>query len=223
MPESMVQIQRWINSTNAGAGARLNIFFFPYTGECTSMFRQWQEYLPADVGTYFVHLPRRKYCISKPLHIQLDVVIQALGRMILPYLNRPFVFFGHSVGALVGFELARALRRQGLPQPAQLFLSSCPAPHQRSSHEAFRTFDVATLALDCPISVFGGIEDSHVRFEDLLAWRMYTNHSFFAHTFPGSHLFLHSTRHMLAVLLRRDLSKLLGDVSAENDYSQSGW
>lgn len=42
--------------------------------------------------------------------------------------ERPFALFGHSMGALVAFELARALRRARLPQPLHLFVSGAPAP-----------------------------------------------------------------------------------------------
>ena len=41
----------------------------------------------------------------------------------------PFALFGHSMGALVGFELARALRRRRLPAPERLFVSAFRAPH----------------------------------------------------------------------------------------------
>jgi medium-chain acyl-[acyl-carrier-protein] hydrolase len=46
----------------------------------------------------------------------------------LPYLNKPFAFFGHSMGAMIGFELARELRRQNQPSPLHLLVSGHPAP-----------------------------------------------------------------------------------------------
>jgi surfactin synthase thioesterase subunit len=47
----------------------------------------------------------------------------------LPYLDCPFAFFGHSMGALVAFECARELRRRGLAAPRRLFVSAKRAPH----------------------------------------------------------------------------------------------
>ena len=47
---------------------------------------------------------------------------------LLPYLNKPFAFFGHSMGALISFELARLLRRGGQPEPNHLFISARRAP-----------------------------------------------------------------------------------------------
>jgi medium-chain acyl-[acyl-carrier-protein] hydrolase len=40
----------------------------------------------------------------------------------------PFAFFGHSMGAIICFELARYLRKQRLPVPLHLFASGCSAP-----------------------------------------------------------------------------------------------
>ena len=47
------------------------------------------------------------------------------------YLDMPFSFFGHSMGALICFELARTLARQGLPQPRWVFVSGSVPPHRR--------------------------------------------------------------------------------------------
>src|SRR5207244_548641 len=58
-----------------------------------------------------------------------QLLVQKLSQILLPYLNVPFALFGHSMGALISFELARQLRRQNDPQPVHLLISSCYAPH----------------------------------------------------------------------------------------------
>jgi medium-chain acyl-[acyl-carrier-protein] hydrolase len=55
-------------------------------------------------------------------------LVEATAQALTPYFDRPFAFFGHSLGALVGFELARHLRRQGAARPVQLFASGRRAP-----------------------------------------------------------------------------------------------
>jgi medium-chain acyl-[acyl-carrier-protein] hydrolase len=64
----------------------------------------------------------------EPLFTQLSPLIQALAQALLPLLDKPFAFFGHSLGALVSFELARQLRRQYGVQPVRLFVSASRAP-----------------------------------------------------------------------------------------------
>jgi len=59
---------------------------------------------------------------------QLAPMVEALAQTIGPLLDKPFAFFGHSLGALVGFELARQLRRQSGVQPVRLFVSADRAP-----------------------------------------------------------------------------------------------
>jgi medium-chain acyl-[acyl-carrier-protein] hydrolase len=59
----------------------------------------------------------------------MSLLVKDLLRAIISLLDRPFAFFGHSMGAMVAFELARHLQQAELPQPAVLFVSGCRAPH----------------------------------------------------------------------------------------------
>jgi len=61
-------------------------------------------------------------------------LVTALADAIDPYLDRPFAFFGHSMGAAVAFELARELRRRGRPLPSTLIASAARAPQYRRPH-----------------------------------------------------------------------------------------
>lgn len=58
----------------------------------------------------------------------MPCLVRALAHGLEPHLDRPFALFGHSMGGLVGFELARYLRRRGGPFPIHLFASGCRAP-----------------------------------------------------------------------------------------------
>jgi medium-chain acyl-[acyl-carrier-protein] hydrolase len=64
----------------------------------------------------------------EPPFTQLSPLIQALAQALFPLLDKPFAFFGHSLGALMSFELARQLRRQYGVQPVRLFVSAGRAP-----------------------------------------------------------------------------------------------
>jgi len=65
--------------------------------------------------------------MEKPF-TQLLPLVETLAQVLAPLLDRPFAFFGHSLGALVGFELARQIRRQSGVQPVRLFVSAARAP-----------------------------------------------------------------------------------------------
>lgn len=59
---------------------------------------------------------------------QLEPLVQHLASPLLPYLDKPFAFFGHSMGGLVSFELTRLLRREYGVSPVHLFVSGHRAP-----------------------------------------------------------------------------------------------
>ena len=59
---------------------------------------------------------------------RLEPLVQVLADGLAPLLDRPFAFFGHSMGTLVAFELARHLRRQSGVEPTRLFVSAGRAP-----------------------------------------------------------------------------------------------
>src|SRR5205823_4375590 len=75
-----------------------------------------------------VQLPGRQNRILEEPYTSLAALIAALAAALGPYFDRPFAFFGHSLGALIAFDLARALRRHGQPEPAHLFVSGHRAP-----------------------------------------------------------------------------------------------
>lgn len=111
----------------------LRLFCFPYGGGGVNVFRHWAEALPRFVEVCSVELPGHDSLIGQPPLLEFPRLICALESAIKQHLDLPFVFFGHSLGALVGFELARQLRRQECPRPSVLVVSGHPAPHVPSN------------------------------------------------------------------------------------------
>jgi medium-chain acyl-[acyl-carrier-protein] hydrolase len=118
----------WIACRKPNPQARLRLFCFPYAGTGATIFRTWSDGLPADVEVCPVQLPGRGTQLMETPFTQLSPLIEALAQALVPLLDKPFAFFGHSLGALVGFELARQFRRQSGIQPVRLFVSADRAP-----------------------------------------------------------------------------------------------
>jgi medium-chain acyl-[acyl-carrier-protein] hydrolase len=123
-------LDSWITRRKPSPQARLRLFCFPYAGGGVSIFRAWSDGLPADVEVCPVQLPGRGTRLTEPPFTQLAPLVQALAEALFPLLDKPFAFFGHCLGALGSFELARQLRRQyGVgAQPVHLFVSADRAP-----------------------------------------------------------------------------------------------
>jgi surfactin synthase thioesterase subunit len=114
----------------------LRVFCFPYAGAGASIFHDWR--LPAHLAAevWAVQPPGRENRRDEPPVRRLDLLVAAYAEQLAPLLDRPFAFFGHSMGALAAFELTRLLRRRGDPLPARLLLAAHRAPHLPPTREA---------------------------------------------------------------------------------------
>ncbi len=119
----------WIVHHKPNSQAKLRLFCFPYAGSNASIYRTWASHLPADVDVCPIQLPGRGSRFKEPPFTHLSPLIQTLIRVLTPYLDIPFAFFGHSMGALISFELARECRRRHITGLQHLFVSGRGAPH----------------------------------------------------------------------------------------------
>ncbi|HET8681027.1 MAG TPA: beta-ketoacyl synthase N-terminal-like domain-containing protein, partial [Micromonosporaceae bacterium] len=118
----------WLVRSRPDARARMRLFCLPYAGGNASVFRGWADALPAEVEVCPVQLPGREQRHKEPPFTQMSALVTTLAQVLGPYLDLPFALFGHSMGALASFELARQLRREGLAGPAHLYVSAMRAP-----------------------------------------------------------------------------------------------
>lgn len=119
----------WFVRHAAVEAPAVRLFCFPYAGGGASVFRSWGAGLPAGVDLWAAQPPGRESRVGEPALRRLPPLVDALYEAVLPLLDRPYAFFGHSMGALVAFELARRLRAGGAPAPGLLLLGAFRAPH----------------------------------------------------------------------------------------------
>lgn len=120
---------RWCIVPRPVARPRIRLFCFPFAGSGSSVYRGWVTRLPAWCELVCVELPGRETRVREPLCDRLGALMPALADALALELGNEFAFFGHSMGALIAFEMARWLRRHGGPTPRLLAVSGRAAPH----------------------------------------------------------------------------------------------
>ncbi len=138
------EMNRWfIRKSTPGALRRL--YCFPYAGGGINTFLSWQACLGNAIEICATQMPGRGARFLEPPCVSLEVLVNELAHLIAHEADRPFSLYGHSLGALVAFEIARYLRAHDLPSPENLIVSGCEAPHIRLRPKRFEEYDDAEL------------------------------------------------------------------------------
>lgn len=158
----------WLVRTRPRTRARLRLFCVPHAGVGPSAYRRWSDSLPADIEVALVHLPGRESRLGEMPYTQIEPLVNAAASALRPYLDIPYAMFGHSMGALVAFELARRFEKDGQGAPRHLFVSGRRAPQMPR-----RRPPIARLPEDQFVreirSRYNGIPEGVLRYPDLLA------------------------------------------------------
>lgn len=255
--QQRLNLNNWISCPKPNPQAKLRLFCFPCAGGTTSAYSKWYNYLPTDIEINLVQLPGRSHRIEEPPFTNFLPLIKTLTSELKPYLNKPFAFFGHSMGATLAFEIIRQLRHENHQIPIHLFAAACPAPHSpiktfihklpetefiaelqhrynaipqsilknkelmqiflpclRADFTMIETYKYALeKPLDCPITVFGGLQDKAISINKLEYWSVETNDIFNLEMFIGCHFFLQHNQSLFLQNLSQKFSEIMADNS----------
>lgn len=128
----------WLLCRKRRPGAGVRLYCFPHSGGSAGEYLRWSDRLP-DVEVWGLQLPGRGSRLEEaPLTTMTDLVSGLVEEV---EFCPPYAFFGHSLGALVAYETARAVSERGLPAPVQVFLSAYGAAHLHRPGPALHELD----------------------------------------------------------------------------------
>ncbi len=165
-PEIQKPAGRWVSPANLATGARPNLFCLPFAGGGASFYRAWATFAPPSIAICPVQLPgREERSRERPFDRMADLVAAAADNL-LPHLGHRYALFGHSMGALVCYELAQALRDRGAPLPVHLFVSGSPPPH--IAEKVPPVYHLPEEQLFEEVRSYGGLPDEVMQSRELL-------------------------------------------------------
>lgn len=103
------------------------LFCLPYSGCGASMYREWPQYI-GEIEVCPVQFPGRENRYNEQNFTSYEEVADQMIENLLPYMDKPFAFFGHCGSALPSYEVSASLQRSNHPQPSHLFISSQVSP-----------------------------------------------------------------------------------------------
>ncbi|MGW3683451.1 thioesterase II family protein [Streptomyces prasinus] len=136
---------RWFRSFGDVTDPVSEVVCFPHAGGSAAMFQNWQRYTSALKITA-VQLPGREVRLGERPFLEMTALVDALAPALAPLTGRPYAFYGHSMGALVAFEVLRRFRQLELPLPSALFVSGRDAPQYADQEQVHHLPDAELLA-----------------------------------------------------------------------------
>ncbi|MFI9503616.1 SDR family NAD(P)-dependent oxidoreductase [Nocardia sp. NPDC052566] len=128
-PVEVAGPERWIRSTKGrGDTATLRVFTLPFVGGSSSAFTPWPNSLPETVDVVGIQYPGRDSRIDETPIDSMPAFIAELADAMLPYLDRSFAIYGHSMGGLLAYELTKYLERNFAEVPMKLIIGGWPSP-----------------------------------------------------------------------------------------------
>ncbi|HVG59534.1 MAG TPA: alpha/beta fold hydrolase [Hyalangium sp.] len=136
----------WFPYWKPRPGAALRLFCFPFAAGSASALHRWADLGPS-IEVMAVQYPGRETRFQEPPLRSITALVEALGPAMLPLLDRPFAFFGYSLGASISLQLAYWLRRTGAPAPQGLMIGAGTPPGFWKPRGALHMSDEALIAM----------------------------------------------------------------------------
>jgi medium-chain acyl-[acyl-carrier-protein] hydrolase len=156
----------WVSISPSRGPSLGRLFCLPFAGGGALAYYRWPSLILAGIEVARVHLPGRETRLGEPLFKRLASLVNTVVEELIPWIDGPFALYGHSMGALLAFEIARELRRRHSLLPVRLFVSGYRAPQLPPSELPFSHLPDAEFT--SRVRQFGGVPDFVAQNEELM-------------------------------------------------------
>ena len=107
----------------------LSVVCFPFAGGGASVFSNWRNILPDNIAVYPLQLPGREHRITERPYRDMTQLVGDIAEEVQPLVRKKCIFFGHSMGAKIAFEVAKKVKKDTSLELCHFIVSACRAPH----------------------------------------------------------------------------------------------
>jgi len=158
--------RNWIRTFHPSPSRQIRLVGFPHAGGSASYYFPASRALAPRIEILAVQYPGRQDRRNERGVDDIAGLADQISRALEPATAEPFAFFGHSMGAILAFEVARRMQERTGRTPSQLFVSGRPAP-SRSRPDTVHLRDDAGLLAE--LKRLGGVPPELLDQHDLLA------------------------------------------------------
>jgi pyochelin biosynthetic protein PchC len=138
--------ETWIRSYHQASDSAVRLVCFPHAGGSASFFFPVSTALSPSVEVLAVQYPGRQDRRTEPNIDSVPALADAILPAVRPLADRPLAFFGHSMGALLAYEVALRLEQDGAPPLTRLYVSGRRAPSRYRREVIHRQGDDGIVA-----------------------------------------------------------------------------
>lgn len=163
----MFKNSKWFIPYSYSPAAKLNLFCLHHAGGSAAFYNAWPKHLSHMVNVIAIQLPGRESRYGEPFATSIKQIVSELAKYDAAFAEKPYAIFGHSLGALIGFSLARELTctRKLMPQ---FFISSAhPAPRKKPLPDMLHGLSDGPFVQKI-VDRYGGISDDVLNNKELL-------------------------------------------------------
>ncbi|MCQ1061098.1 alpha/beta fold hydrolase [Photobacterium sp. ZSDE20] len=146
-------IEAWFANFSNHDNVDYRLICFPFSGGGANIYRQWPAHL-SQAEVWALKLPGREVRFSEPVITDLELLVETLAPIVKALMDKPCVFFGHSMGALIAFELARYMEKQYGCTPELLIVSGFRSPERKSKKRQLHALPESELVSE--LREYGG-------------------------------------------------------------------